>query len=108
MNYIEYMSGGGTTGSDTVQVILPRYLSIQPFKRLVTNGPDNAYILRFVLKNEKTPTNNTPIPATQSKPDASTNGNNTNNRNNSSNLPIASFMGFGPSLLTYLGNKPRT
>lgn len=107
MNYIEYMSGGGTTGSDTVQVTLPWYLSAQPFKRLVTNGPDNAYILRFTPKNEKTPTNNNPIPATQSKPDASTNGNNTNNRNNSSNLPIASIMGFGPGLLTYLGNKSR-
>jgi hypothetical protein len=101
------MSGGGTTGSDTVQVALPWYLSDQPFKRLVTNGPDNAYILRFALKNEKTPTNNNPIPSTQSKPDASTNGNNTNNRNNSSNLPIASLMGFGPSLLAYLGNKSR-
>lgn len=94
MNYIEYMSGGGTTGSNTVQVTLPWYLSAQPFKRLVTNGPDNAYILRFAPKNEKTPTNNNPIPATQSKSDASTNGNNTNNRNNSSNLPHRQSYGF--------------
>lgn len=110
MNYIEYMKGGTAGGGvrDTLQVTLPWYLRAVPFKRVLTEGPDNAYMLKFASKNEKTPTNNNPIPTTQSKPDASTNGNNPNNRNNSSNFPIASFMSFGPSLLTYLGNKPRS
>lgn len=109
MNYIEYMKDGtaGRGIGDTLHVTLPWYLRAVPFKRVLTEGPDNAYILKFASKNEKTPTNNNPIPATQSKPDASTNGNNTNNRNSSGNLPIASLMGFGPSLLTYLGNKSR-
>ena len=107
MNYIEYMKDGtaGRGIGDTLHVTLPWYLRAVPFKRVLTEGPDNAYILKFASKNEKTPTNNITVSTTQSKPVDNTNGNNTNNRNNSGHLPIASLMGFDPSMFTYLGNK---
>lgn len=104
MNYIEYMQGGGVSG-DTIRITLPWYLMAKPFKRIITKGPDNAYMLQFTLKNEKTPTDNNTVSTTKSESAGSTNGDNTDNRNNTSGAPLASLLGFGFNKPTSLGNK---
>ena len=98
------MAGGGVSG-DTIRLTLPWYLMAKPFKRVVTTGPDNAYMLQFTLKNEKTPIDNNTVSTTKSKSAGSTNRDNTDSRNNTSGVSLASLLGFGFNKSTSLGNK---
>lgn len=107
MNYIEYMKDGTAGGGigDTLQVTLPYYLRAVPFKRVLTEGPNNAYMLKFASKNEKIPTNNTIVSAIKSKLVSGSNGDSPNNGNNTLNISLANLMDFDPNMFTSLGNK---